>query len=76
MGGYIFDPLPPILSSLTQLVINSPDNSSCVGSKSQSTVIYVTVQDRRVESTIQANRMILSMIRMCIDQNNYANGNQ
>lgn len=45
MSVYIFDPLPPILSSLTQLVINSPDNSSCcIGSKSQSTVIYVTVQ--------------------------------
>lgn len=45
MSVYIFDLLPPILSSLTQLVINSPDNSSCcIGSKSQSTVIYVTVQ--------------------------------
>lgn len=53
MGIYIFDPLPPMLSSLTQLVINPPDNSSCcVGSKAQSTIIYVTVQDRRVESKI------------------------
>lgn len=77
MGVYVFDLLPPVLSSLTQLVINSPDNSSCcVGCKSPSTIICVTVQNRRVESTIQGMRIKLSVTRMNTDHNNYANGNQ
>lgn len=74
---YVYDLLPPILLSLTQLVINCTDDSSCcIGSKSPSTIIYVTVKDRRVESTMKVRRMMLSITRMNIDHNNYANGNQ